>query len=97
MKNNEEAHTEQNLSGIKHAPQLLCEAALILRHRGAHLHKNLARLIKFNSLRGPLQTPQTPPAWLKTIPEVDFFSGILTLTLTVQRRDGWRQSSAARQ
>jgi hypothetical protein len=90
-------HTEQNLSGIKHAAQLLCEAALILRQRAAYLHKNLARLLKFNGLRGPFGTRQMRQAWLKAIPEVDFSCGILTLIFNGKKRDGWRQSSAVRQ
>jgi hypothetical protein len=50
MKINVKTHTEHNLSGIKHAMQLLCEAVLILRQRAVRLHKNLARLIKIQQL-----------------------------------------------
>jgi len=79
------AHTEHNLSAVKHALKRLCEAALILRQELTHLHKNLARLIKFNSLRVRFRTAQTSLAFRKTIPEVDFSRGILTLPMTVKR------------
>ncbi|KRC02042.1 hypothetical protein ASE23_11290 [Rhizobium sp. Root73] len=57
MKIDVKAHTGHNLSGIKHAPQLLCEAVLILRSRAAHLHKNLARLIKIQQLARAFRHP----------------------------------------
>ncbi|WP_455271299.1 hypothetical protein [Rhizobium herbae] len=85
MKINLKTHTEHNLSAIKHALDLLCEAVLILRQRPAICTKILPGLLRFNSLRAPFGRSRNPPARPKTIPEVDFSCGILTLLTTVKR------------